>query len=293
MYKITFKKALLFIVGFLMLGMVVWFTICSDPSNVAFYNDKVDIMDGKFNVQYKGGTIAVNPPAEVATDVNDTLIITKVLEKDDVKGNSIMFYVRQSYVNVYVGNEQCIRDTSDRKMPFDLTPGSYWYFFRLPEDWEGKELRIEIQADVARYAGEVPTIYTGNMSAFVYMAVENGTFAMLMCVPILVLGIMLVAFGIFSSNKDIKSRLALLGAFAMATSIWLLLEARITQVFSRDVQLASIVLFSCYYMVPCIAACYLHTYSSFRKYKIMTVLMYVTGGIYILLQVLQAASVIR
>ena len=293
MKKITFKKAMLFVVGALMVGMIAWFAICADPANMAFYNDKVYTMDGEFTVQCKGGTTVVNPPAQVVADVGDTIVITKVLNKDDVKGNSIMLYVRQSYVNAYVGDEQCIRDTSDRKMPFDLTPGSYWYFFRLPADWEGKELRIEIEADVARYSGEVPTIYTGNMSAFVYMAVQNGTFAMLTCVPVLILGLMLVAFGIFSSNKDIKSRLVLLGFFAMATSIWNLLEARITQVLYRDVQMANIVLFSCYYVVPCIAACYLHTYRSFRKFKIMNVLMYVTGGIYILLQVLQATSVIR
>lgn len=293
MKKITLKKAMLFVVGALMFGMVAWFAISADTANMAFYNDKVYIMDGEFNLQYKGGTMVVNPPAEVATDVEDTMVITKVLNKEEVKGNSIMFYARQSHVNVYVGEEQLISDIADRKMPFELTPGSYWYFFRLPADWEGKELRIEIQAEVARFAGEIPTIYTGNMSAFIYMVVQNGTFAMLTCIPILVFGLMLVAFGIFSSNKDIKSRLVLLGFFAITTSIWNLLEARITQVFYRDVQLANIVLFSCYYMVPCIAACYLYTYRSFRKFKIMNVLMYVTGGIYIVLQVLQAVSVIR
>lgn len=293
MKKITLKKAMLFVVGALMFGMVIWFAISADTANMAFYNDKVYTMDGEFNLQYKGGTMVVNPPTEVATDVGDTMVITKVLNKEEVKGNSIMFYARQSHVNVYVGEEQLIRDLSGRKMPFEMTAGAYWYFFRLPADWEGKELRIEIQAEVARFAGEIPTIYTGNMSAFIYMVVQNGTFAMLTCVPVLVFGLMLVAFGIFSFNKDIKSRLVLLGFFAITTSIWNLLEARITQVFYRDVQLANIVLFSCYYMVPCIAACYLHTYRSFRKFKIMTVLMYVMGGIYIVLQVLQAASVIR
>lgn len=290
---LTLKRVIIFVVFALMAGMIAWFAIGSDSANMAFYNDKVYTMDGEFNVQYKGGTKVVNPPAEVVADAGDTIVITKVLNKDEIKGNSIMFYVRQSYVNVYVGDEQCISDTSDRKMSYELTPGSYWYFFRLPADWEGKELRIEIQAEVARYAGEVPTIYTGNMSAFIYMAVQNGTFPMLMGVPVLVLGLMLAIFGIFSSNKDIKSRLVLLGLFAIVTSVWSLLEARITQVFYRDVQIANVVLFSCYYMVPFIAACYLHTYRSFRKFKIMNVLMYVTGGIYILLQVLQAVGVIR
>lgn len=98
-----------------------------------------------------------------------------------------MFYVRQSFVNVYVGEEQCIKDTSDRNMPYYITPGSYWHCFRLPDDWEGKELRIEIKADVARYAGEIPTIYTGNKNAFVYMALENGMYSLVLCVPIFVL----------------------------------------------------------------------------------------------------------
>lgn len=118
MKKITLKKAMLFVVGALMFGMVAWFAISADTANMAFYNDKVYIMDGEFNLQYKGGTMVVNPPAEVATDVEDTMVITKVLNKEEVKGNSIMFYARQSHVNVYVGEEQLISDIADRKMPF-------------------------------------------------------------------------------------------------------------------------------------------------------------------------------
>ena len=287
------KKVILFIAGMVMIIMLFWFGMASEPYNVAFNNEVAHVLKGDFTVQYADTTAIVQAPAELEMDADDTLIISKILTKDDVKGNSIMFYVRQSYVNVYVGEEQCIKDSSDREMPFSVTPGSYWHLFRLPDDWEGKELRIEIKADVERYAGEVPVIYTGTKSSFVYTATSNGAFSLLTCIPILVLGLTLIAFGFFTSNKQLKERLIILGLFALATSIWNLLEARLTQVFFADIQMATVVLFSCYYIIPFLAACFLDTYETFHKNKVMRGILYATGCTYILIQVLQAASIIR
>jgi len=293
MNELKCKKILLILACAIIFGMIAWFKVGAEPKSVAFNNEDAYAINGEFNVSVGSENYIVNAPANVDADIEDTIIITKVLDKDDIKGNSIMFYARQSFVNVYVGDEQCLEDTQDRKMPYYITPGSYWYCFRLPDDWEGKELRIEIKADVARYAGEVPTIYTGHKSAFVYMALENGMFSLVLCVPIFVFGLALVAFGIFSAKNQLKSRMILLGMFAIATSVWNILEARITQVLFQDIQMAMVVLFSCYYFIPFLAACYLDTYESFHKNKFMRITMYVTGVIYIFLQVLQGANVIR
>ena len=276
MRNINCKEVLLILASLLMIGMITWFAVGAEPNSVSFNNEEVYTIDGELKVSVGSENYIVNTPANVDAEIDDTLIITKVLDKDDIKGNSIMFYVRQSFVNVYVGEEQCIKDTSDRNMPYYITPGSYWHCFRLPDDWEGKELRIEIKADVARYAGEIPTIYTGNKNAFVYMALENGMYSLVLCVPIFVFGLALVAFGIFSAKNKLKSRMILLGMFAIATSVWNILEARITQVLFSDIHMAMVVLFSCYYIIPFLAACYLDTYESFHKNRFMRATMYVT-----------------
>lgn len=289
----NYKKYILVLSGVIMAFIILWFAICAEPLNVAFFGDDVYTMDGEFTVTSGDKTYTVTAPSDVEADVKDTLIISKILEADDIKGNFIMFYVRQSFVNVYVGNEQCISDISDRDMPYYMTPGAYWHCCRLPDDWIGKELRIEIKADSARYVGEVPVIYTGNKSAFVYMTLENATFSVLVCVPIFVLGLILLGFGVCSSNKVLKERLILLGLFALATSVWNILEARITQVFMKDIQLANIVLFSCYFVIPFLTTCFLDTYETFHKNKVMRALMYGSGCIYILIQVLQGAGVVR
>ncbi len=293
MKTINYKNVLLIMAGVIMCCMIAWFAICAEPNSIAFNNEDAHTIDGEFQVSVGKESYMVTAPAKVNAQPDDTIIITKVLDAEEIKGNSIMFYARQSFVNVYVGEEQCIKDTSDREMPYYITPGSYWHCFRLPSDWEGKELRIEIKVDVARYAGEVPTIYTGNKNAFVYMALENGMYSLVLCIPILVFGIALVAFGIFSAKKKLKSRMIILGMFAIATSVWNILEARITQVLFQDIQMATVVLFSCYYVIPFLAACYLDTYKTFHKNKFMRTIMYVTGGIYVILQALQGMNVIR
>lgn len=143
MRNINCKEVLLILASLLMIGMITWFAVGAEPNSVSFNNEEVYTIDGELKVSVGSENYIVNAPANVDAEIDDTLIITKVLDKDDIKGNSIMFYVRQSFVNVYVGEEQCIKDTSDRNMPYYITPGSYWHCFRLPDDWEGKELRIE------------------------------------------------------------------------------------------------------------------------------------------------------
>ena len=43
MKKITLKKAMLFVVGALMFGMVAWFAISADTADTLMYKDKADL----------------------------------------------------------------------------------------------------------------------------------------------------------------------------------------------------------------------------------------------------------
>ncbi len=75
-------------------------------------------------------------------------------------------------VEVYLDGKLLVESEENRKTPFDMTPGSYWYCFRLPADIEGKELQIVFSSTMDRYAGELPEIYVGTKASFIYMVLE-------------------------------------------------------------------------------------------------------------------------
>ena len=145
MKELKCKKILLILACAIMFGMIAWFSVGAEPKSVAFNNEDAYAIDGEFNVSVGSENYIVNAPANVDADVEDTVIITKVLDKEDIKGNSIMFYVRQSFVNVYVGDEQCIKDTSDRKMPYYITPGSYGIVFVFRTIGKGRSCVLKLR----------------------------------------------------------------------------------------------------------------------------------------------------
>ena len=290
--RINIKNSFILIIIFIMVVLIGWFAVASEPHSVGFNNEDVFTLDSEVSISYAGETTTSTLPAALDSDKGGILTIEKTLTADDIKGNSMAFYVRQSWVKVYFDDELYFADNSDREIPVKLTPGSYWRMFRLPDNAEGKTLKIEIEPFVSRYAGEAPAIYLGNKAAFLYMIIENGMAALILCIPFLLLGFVLIVAGIFASEKIIRIRLCMLGMFAVTTSLWTLLEARITQIFVSDIDIASVVLFSCYYSIPFFAAAYIDTYESFAKNKLMRGMMYLSGAVFIVIQLLQIYGVI-
>lgn len=290
--KLNLKNIIICTILLIAIVVIGWYAIASEPYSVGFNNETAYTLDSEVTITYAGETVTSALPVALDSEKGGTLVIEKQLTADDLKGNSMAFYVRQSWVKVYFDDELHFADNSDRVTPVELTPGSYWRMFRLPENAVGKTIRIEIEPFVSRYAGEAPVIYTGNKAAFLYMILEQGMVALALCVPFLLLGIVLIVAGLFAAEKIIRTRFCMLGLFAVTTSLWTLLEARITQIFYNDIDVASIVLFSCYYSIPFFAAAYIDTYESFAKNKIMRGLMYLSGAAFIVIQLLQIFGVI-
>ena len=290
--RINIKNSFILIIIFIMVVLIGWFAVASEPHSVGFNNEEVFTLDSEVNISYAGETTTSTLPAALDSDKGGILTIEKTLTADDIKGNSMAFYVRQSWVKVYFDDELYFADNAEREIPVKLTPGSYWRMFRLPDNAEGKTLKVEIEPFVSRYTGEAPTIYVGNKASFMYMIIENGMAALILCIPFLLLGFVLIIAGIFASEKIIRIRLCMLGMFAVTTSLWTLLEARITQIFVSDIDIASVVLFSCYYSIPFFAAAYIDTYESFAKNKLMRGMMYLSGAVFIVIQLLQIYGVI-
>ena len=290
--KLYLKNIIICTILLIAMAVIGWYAIASEPYSVGFNNETAYTLDSEVTITYANETVTSALPVALDSEKGGTLVIEKQLTADDLKGNSMAFYVRQSWVKVYFDGELHFADNSDRVTPVELTPGSYWRMFRLPENAVGKTIRIEIEPFVSRYAGEAPVIYTGNKAAFLYMILEQGMLAIALCVPFLLLSIVLIVAGLFAAEKLIRTRLCMLGLFALTTSLWTLLEARITQLFYSDIDIASIILFSCYYSIPFFAAAYIDTYESFAKNKIMRGLMYLSGAAFIVIQLLQICGVI-
>lgn len=272
--------------------LLVWIKMSTQVDDVKFNSEEAYLLSEGWTVTYNGQSEEVTVPSKVSVNDGEIVELTRVLEEESDLGNSLIFYARQSWIEVYLDEEQILESAEDRVTPFDMTPGSYWYFFRLPSDYSGKTLRIVFDYTYDRYAGELPSIYIGTKAAFIYMVLKQGQYSLMLVIPVLILGIALWIISILSKQRMMRKRLCRLGLFAIATSVWSLLESRVTQVLYGNMVVASYVLFVCFMLIPFFAAAFLLTYESLRKRWYMKALFWLSAFSFVLAQVLQIMGLV-
>lgn len=151
----------------------LWISIFTESGNVGFDSEDAYIMEGEWLVSTPDGQRTVTLPSQIASQAGVPITLKRILDTDSCKGNSVMFYTRQTWVQIFLDGELIQSSDENRVTPFAMTPGSYWHFFRLPDDFAGKTLTIELKPVLAKYAGELPTVYVGTKAAFLYMVVSN------------------------------------------------------------------------------------------------------------------------
>lgn len=285
------KTIVIILLGLLFVAVYLWLALSSKVADVRFNNEEAGLLKEGWTVSFGGNSQEVTIPGKIEAEANEKVVLTRVLDGESIHGNSLMFYARQSWVEVFLDGVQLLESEEDRKTPFSMTPGSYWYCVRLPGDLEGKELQITFSASMERYAGELPEIYVGTKASFIYMVLKQGKVSLMLVLPVLVLGIALCIIGLLSGQKHMRKRLLRLGTFAVVTSVWSLLESRVTQILFGNMVLASYVLFSCFLLIPVCSVAFLLTYDSLGKRKYMKGLFWISAVSFVLAQVLQILEI--
>lgn len=108
---------------------------------------------------------------------------------------------------------------------------------------------------------------------------------------VLLIGFSMFILGIIAIRFRMAERLVRMGLFAMAYSIWMILESRITQVFAGDMVIASYLLFACFFMLPVLACSFLLTYESMAKSISTHVLFWISALSVVVVHILQIAGV--
>lgn len=296
-FGLSLRKTHAFIlIIFIALALFCWINISSNVPDAGFNNEAIQQLDGTFTVTCKSESSETSfettlPYLYEDAHAGDTLTIRRTLSADEIDGNCLLFYFPQAWVNVYLGDEVLFQAEKNPDLPFPLAVGSRWYLFRLPKDFDGKELRIETTAQFDPYASRLPAVYYGTKSSILYYIIYNARFSLLTGIPTLTLGITFFFLGLFLRKKQITDRITLLGMLSIILSIWYMLESQMTQLFFGNLYLWAYVLFSCFYMIPMLVTSLLLTFDTFRNQKYMCAMFWISCGTFCIVQLLQITGI--
>ncbi len=272
----------------LIFGMIfLWIGLTSNVEDARFDSETPCEMQGVFDVTYGGNTIQTMLPTEIDANAGDLIVISKVLTEEEIMGDALLLYLKQSYISVYIDDELQLKVDNAPSTPFSMSVGSRWYCLKLPPDFQGRTLKMEIIPQFDDYGKELPAIYTGTKSAFIYMILEKGAYSLIMGGLALILGIVILVSG-FLIMSD---RMVYLGLFAIVTSLWGILESRVTQLFTGNLQLSALVLFSNFYLIPVLVMAFLLTYKTLYQRKYMHWMFWLSAASFVVVQLLQIAGI--
>lgn len=286
------RSGIVFELLLLMIVMAICFMNAPEDNKTAFDSEDVCRITEPVKVSVNGtDTEECVLPAAADVHAGDTILIAKELDADTVTGDAVMFYVQQARVKIWLDDELLWKD-QEWDVPFPMLEGIYWRIARLPADYEGRTLRIEIVPQLDKYTDELPVIYTGTKAALIFMALREGALFLFIGIATFVLGVVMFLAGILLRKEGaIAARLYYLGLLSMLIGIWGSLEARVTQLFTGNIPRASFVVFGCFAMFPILITAFVLTYDSLRDRWYMKALFCISVVDFLLQQLFQITGI--
>lgn len=161
------------------------------------------------------------------TDLPDqrTIILKKVVDKDILRTNSLVFYTVNTNVEISIRGKMIYKHSGDLDSPY--WDGAWkWHTIQIPSDvQEGEILELKLCRMFVRDYDRLPTIYSAEVSDFFDLVLEKSFFTMLTgCLLFIVSLILLILWTIRQGWKKRSWDLANIALFSFFGSVAFLLR---------------------------------------------------------------------
>ena len=243
--------------------------IAVEEPSMKFDNEEVYELEGDWKAEKNGTEQVVTLPASIEASAGELVTFSKNLETNEIFANTLIFYSTYQYVKVYIDDTLLLDYGKHDYSSFYVAPAPAWHSVRLPTNWDGKELRIEIIGEYDNVSGFLRTIYMGSKSALIFQVLENALLSLFINIPIMMIGFVLCVVSFFFKDPTSIRKIRYIGFFALITSIWILLGSEITQIFSGKLLALNKISHVLLEIIPIIIIYYLFSFPIFNKSRFM------------------------
>lgn len=265
MDKSKFRCIILFVLMGLGIIYVASMLIFTEAKNMYFDNEEVEEIVG-FHVKSSTLDSDVVCPVALETPSGEVVTYTTVMEKEYSISNVIMVRSSFQYIKAYI-NDECVLSYGEEQKTFShIMPPSAWHIIRPRKTiMPGDVLKIELICDIDPYQGYFRGAWVGTKTAMLYMIIKTSKMSLLICIPLLILGILYVVICRIFPEKISRRKLCILGLLSALTSIWILLESHVTQFVWGIMPVSYTLLFVIFSILPLLICELLFQYKMFQK----------------------------
>ncbi len=190
--------------------------------------------DGWLYIASDGSSQQVDLPAHLDTHGSHSVILTNKIPDHIQNVNTIGILTDNQSLSAYLEGKQIYSREAipDRGHLFNLPIGSIWDIIYLPEEFEGKTLTLVFESKYDDKAGKVGKIYFGTKASILIHNIKTYGLGFVLSILISILGfLMLGIYLLIRRLIDPGKSIYYLGWFLFLSSIWLLTESNLSQLF--------------------------------------------------------------
>lgn len=222
----------------------------------------------------------------------DEIVVAKRVVSANMCGETLCFLSADKRLQIFVGDELIYSFGVDDQRVIGSTPGSVMVFADIPEDSEGKMIKIKMQSPYEDYATYMTQMVVGDRDVVILYFLKNEILALICCLGILVCGIILLIFATVQIKaKQNPAKLFSLGMYFIVLFAYHLIETKVPMIFYGNQVLYSNLIFISLMMTPFFIELYLFSVSD-RYKKLMRILIAITVINIIVQLALQAFNIL-
>lgn len=202
----------------------------------------------------------------------DTLILSKILEEDNIKNPTLVFETYHSIIEVYIDGEKIYEYGKDL-FEENILLGHGYFHIPMPADYRGKDLMIKAiltEDNPYRSFTEIKVINEGN--SYLSLIKENKVVLAVSLSIILIGGITLIISLTRKSYGIEYSNITFISIFCVDIGIWMICNNKIAFLFINNFEVVSLIAYFSLYIMPIpISIYFARMQTDKRKQKILNI----------------------
>ena len=277
------------ILQFVAIGIIVG---TSEVQDVTLATDDVVECNAGWEITTEDGTTKISSLPYYGKSDADEIVVAKRAVSANMCGETLCFLSADKRLQIFVDDELIYSFGMDDQLVIGRTPGSVMVFADIPDDSEGKIIKIKMQSPYEDYATYMTQMVVGDRDVVILYFLKNEIFALICCLGILVCGIILLIFATVQiRSKQNPAKLFSLGMYFIVLFAYHLIETKVPMIFYGNQVLYSNLIFLSLMMAPFFTELYLFAVSDHYK-KLMRILIYITVTNIIVQLTLQAFNIL-
>ena len=179
------------ILQFVAIGIIVG---TSEVQDVTLATDDVVECNAGWEITTEDGTTKISSLPYYGKSDADEIVVAKRAVSANMCGETLCFLSADKRLQIFVDDELIYSFGMDDQLVIGRTPGSVMVFADIPDDSEGKIIKIKMQSPYEDYATYMTQMVVGDRDVVILYFLKNETFALICCLGILVCGIILLIF---------------------------------------------------------------------------------------------------